>query len=205
MSDAPDDHDRILRSLSALADGEASADEQERACRAWNADPQARGRWHAYQLIGDVLRSEELAFPAARDRVVQQGLRRRLASEPVVLAPQVTPRDDRARHVEQAGVAAFVGTSTRRVRRGAPLAASVAAGFVAVAGAYVALRPNSTTPESRLAAAPVSVPVQAQASGTLVRSAELDRYLAAHRQFNPGVAVAVPGGLRSVATTPDGR
>ena len=71
--------------LSALADGDAQA--LERACSHWREDHQARKTWHVYHVIGDVMRSEELARPAARDAAFVASLRTRLAAEPVVLAP----------------------------------------------------------------------------------------------------------------------
>jgi len=49
----------------------------------------------------------------------------------------------------------------------------------------------------------------AAASGTdggLIRNAELDRYLAAHRQYSNASALAAPGGLvRSTAVAAPGR
>ena len=49
------------RILSALADGDATDGEAARAFQAWRDDAGARAAWHSYQLIGDVLRSEDLA------------------------------------------------------------------------------------------------------------------------------------------------
>ena len=48
------------RILSALADGDATDSEATRAFQAWRDDVDARASWHAYQLIGDVLRSDDL-------------------------------------------------------------------------------------------------------------------------------------------------
>src|SRR5471032_2121045 len=80
------------RILSALADGDATDSEAARAFQAWRDDPDARASWHAYQLIGDVLRSDDLAVEPAADERFLVALRARLADEPVVLAPQ--PRAD---------------------------------------------------------------------------------------------------------------
>jgi hypothetical protein len=55
--------------------------------QAWRDDARARETWHAYHLIGDVLRSEELAHAPARDEAFLAGLRQRLAAEPAILAP----------------------------------------------------------------------------------------------------------------------
>ena len=51
--------------LSAAADGDADA--LGAACLAWRDDAAARSTWHAYHLIGDVLRSGELATTPQRD------------------------------------------------------------------------------------------------------------------------------------------
>ena len=73
------------QTLSALADGEAGA--LSRACALWKADAEARKTWHAYHLIGDVMRSEELSSSPARDAAFLDALRGRLALEPVYIAP----------------------------------------------------------------------------------------------------------------------
>ena len=124
-----------LERLSALVDGELDADAVAHACARWRESEAQRASWHAYQLIGDVLRSDDLAGDPARDAHFMSGLRARLAMEPVVLAPQ-------AREAQPADVAL-----SRQVARSAParrwawLAPSaVAAGFVAVAGALMVAR-----------------------------------------------------------------
>src|SRR6201996_9215738 len=76
------------RILSALADGDATDSEAARAFQAWRDEPDARASWHTYQLIGDVLRSDDLAAEPAADEAFLVALRARLAAEPVVLAPQ---------------------------------------------------------------------------------------------------------------------
>jgi sigma-E factor negative regulatory protein RseA len=189
--------------LSVLLDGECDASAAERACRAWREDADIRTTWHAYQLIGDVLRSEDLAHPAARDEAFLDALRQRLAGEPTVLAPAGTTR-----------------VAPRR-RWFAPAAA--AAGFAAVAGVLVVTRlgqPGADPAGPALALAPgaavrsvsASAPGDAEppavvmTDGKLIRDAQLDRYLAAHKQFGGSSAVAVPGMvLRSSATVAPGR
>src|ERR1700742_2220616 len=80
--------DSSRRILSALADGDATDSEAARAFQAWRDDADARASWHTYQLIGDVLRSDDLAVEPAADEAFLVSLRARLAAEPVVLAPQ---------------------------------------------------------------------------------------------------------------------
>ncbi|MBC8058153.1 MAG: sigma-E factor negative regulatory protein, partial [Rhizobiales bacterium] len=75
-------------SLSALLDGELDPVAVSRACAQWRDSATSRATWHAYTLIGDVLRSDDLAGDAARDPAFLDAFRARMAGEPVVLAPQ---------------------------------------------------------------------------------------------------------------------
>lgn len=187
--------------LSALVDGELASEGVRRACAAWRGDPLQRQTWHAYQLIGDVMRSDDLASSPARDEAFLQRLRERLSDEPVVLAPQA--------------VAAAAGTSMasgRRLRRW-HAGAAVAAGFVAVAGVLVVTRDPAPQPGPALASAPAAVvPVVANAEagveqaafvtdGKVIRDARLDRYLAAHKNFAGASALGVPSAFLRSATT----
>ncbi|WP_325420642.1 sigma-E factor negative regulatory protein [Aquabacterium sp.] len=177
----------MRQTLSSLMDGHTDAGQLEGACGAWRSDPKARECWHTYHLIGDVLRSEELAGAPARDAAFLSALRSRLAQEPVPLAsvpaaPQPT------------------GSTWWRGRLMAPIA--VAAGFVAVAGVLVVTR--VAVPEAT-GGVPVATgtgqPDVTVVNGQLIRDARLDRYLSAHRQVSTGASVHVPGTVvRSVDT-----
>jgi sigma-E factor negative regulatory protein RseA len=172
-------------SLSALADGQAK--DLDAALRLWRDDPQARADWHTYHLIGDVMRSDELASSPARDAAFMAGLRERLAQEPVVLAP--------------APVAAPVAVGGWR------LPVAVAAGFVVVAGVLVVARMGAGGADggsAELAAASSaqagSVVVRQTGSGqALITDPRLDEFLRAHQAAGGNVAAAAPGGtLRRV-------
>lgn len=200
--------DSVRVALSALMDGDRAAADQ--VCRAWRSDASVRGDWHTYHLIGDLLRSDEHRCEPAHDANFVARLRERLAAEPTVLAPQPKAR--------------LAIQRARRLRTWmAP--AAVAAGFVAVAGALVVTRVGTPDGETgdRLAGvvvapvAPVvqvsttpgagSAPAMALPEGAaLIRSGELDRYLAAHRQHANTFAPGVPrGDVRSVSVTEPGR
>jgi len=191
MSDAMQ-RENERRDLSALIDGEAADAEAERALRHWRDDEQARADWHVYHLAGDVLRSSDLAQSPARDEAFVLALRQRLAQTPVVLAP---PRSE---------------ASARRLRKRWIGSAAVAAGFVAVAGVLVVTRlalPGGEPAGVLLASPPaVSTPVlrvanlPAGGEGVLIRDAQLDRYLEAHRQFGPSAALLPGGVVRSAAS-----
>lgn len=206
-----DSDERRWLQLSALCDGEAAFDEAQGSFERWRDDPRLRERWHSYQWIGDVMRSDDLASAAEHDQAFVLALRERLVREPVVLAP--TPAVAMA-PAAQVLVAAGGG---RRMRWGAP--AAMAAGVMAVAGALVVIRstgpvePQSPGPLALSPSAevmrvaevpPASASAATVAPTTMVRNAELDRYLEAHRQFARGPLTA-PAGLRQVAATPEGR
>ena len=171
--------------LSAAIDGDREA--MGKACHAWRDDAQARADWHAYHLIGDVMRSGELAAPASRDAAFLIGLRQRLAAEPVVLAPE-----------PPAG---------RRVAASWRLPAALAAGFMVVAGVLVVSRlsaPAGEVPAQTLAAAAVRsaaidagtgarLQVAAAPQAVVIRDPRLDEFLRAHQSAKGGFAAAVPG------------
>lgn len=185
--------------LSALCDGEADVATVAAVTAAWRDDKPLRARWHSYQLIGDVLRSDDLAQSPAADLAFLIALRERLVNEPVILAPMtVAPPAVELRVAEPK-------------RRRWLSAGAIAAGFVAVAGAVFVLRPATEDQSAQLA---LQAPVAAQqvlaaaepepqpmaANSVLVRDAGLDRYLAAHQQFGGNSALAVPSGFMRNAT-----
>ncbi len=191
--------------LSELVDGEMSAQGAQDLCRQWGADPALRQRWHAYHLIGDVLRSDDMATGAVRDTAFLDGLRQRLATEPapvLPLAPLVPMQPARA-----SAPAVPVRSNTRWL---AP-AAAVAAGFAVVAVALMVVRGDASpdsggevvaqglpVPSSGLrrvdsAAQSASTPVLVL-DGRIIRDARLDAYLEAHRGGLGVLPTATPGG-----------
>lgn len=206
-------NERRWLQLSALCDGEADAAEAQASFDAWRDDPALRERWHDYQWIGDVMRSDDLASDAGHDQSFLLALRARLAEEPVVLAPvrQQLP----VPALDDAALGTVAAAGARRARWGVPVA--MAAG-VMVTGALVMSNLNGSR-QAEVNGLPIAVaepglvaasangrsPVGPVEIGTMVRDPELDRYLNAHRQFVGSTNLAVPGGVRQVAVTQDGR
>jgi sigma-E factor negative regulatory protein RseA len=195
--------------ISAAMDGDAQA--ADAVARAWKNNASVRADWHAYQLIGDVLRSADCANPSSRDAALLARVRERLAAEPVVLAPSARST---AAH------------PMRPKRAGWWAPAAVAAGFVAVVGMVVVQPQTGPASSAGVTAAAVTavIPVSqtslqprevqptqvavgaASAPLIMIRSAELDRYLAAHQQFSSTSAVPAPGVVvRSVSTVAPSR
>ena len=220
MSDKSNASAALRERLSALLDGELERGAVPEACARWRDDASSRSAWHAYGLIGDVLRSDDLAGAPSSGAAFLSAFRARMASEPVVLAPQ--PSIAPAGPTEAVVAAAAV----HRARRRAWLApTAVAAGFVAVAGVLTLTRPGfsvdpgatdrgpqlaaSTTSTASTARVGAPAPEEAQtfvASGDLIRDARLDRYLAAHKQFAGSSALGVPSAnLRNATVEVSGR
>lgn len=156
--------------LSALVDGHA--DGLDEACSRWRDDAAVRRDWHAFQLIGDVMRSEELASRPGHDEAFLAGLRQRLAQEPVVLAPAPAVRRRQAWLVP----------------------AAAAAGFVVVAGVLVVVRMGQAPqPDTQVAESAPPRGVRVEAPVPVAHDPALDPYVRAHRQFGPGITVTAPG------------
>jgi sigma-E factor negative regulatory protein RseA len=203
-----------LEHLSELVDGEADPAAAARLCAAWQDEAALRETWHAWHLIGDALRSQDLASPAAHDAAFLQAVRARLATEPVVLAPQ-------RRGVAEAPVVTLPARAAERPARRWSGPVAIAAGFMAVAGALLvmqapltqsgpALASGSTAADvthvaalPALAADAATEPQVVNAGDRLIRDARLDRYLAAHKQFGGSSALGVPSGFLRSATNAD--
>ena len=201
MSDQKLDPLERRRLLSSLADGQADAEACRIASRLWAEDPAAREAWHDYQLIGDVLRSDDLASTPAHDAAFLAALRVRLAAEPAVLAPGAMPASAPA---PAAGMPAVART------RGVRLGFAAVAGLMLVGAVAVVLRSTSTADVAQQSAAVGGATATRSAraepptlafNGKLVRDARLDRYLNAHREIAVGQPSALPGGaMRSIET-----
>lgn len=184
--------------LSALLDGQADA--VAPACARWREDAGARQAWHAYHLIGDVMRSEELASTPARDAAFVARLRGSMAAEPVVMAPTA------------------LAPAPSRSRKPWLMPATAAAGFALVAGVLAIARPGipgglsiggprlasssapATAADGRLlnVASPGLLQSGQRLQGaTFIRDPRLDEFLRAHQQPGRGYR-SLQGGLRAV-------
>ena len=172
--------------LSALMDAELESDAVLRVCKGWTQDAETRATWHAYHLIGDVLRSEDLATPPACDEAFMQTLRARLVLEPVPLAPVPL--------MPSLPVLAAQIAATGRSSRWWMAPAAVAAGFVAVAGLLVVTRTFSPDASGGAVLAKRAPGAGGDGvvltAGALVRNPGLDRYLEAHRSLANGAVAA---------------
>ncbi|HPW83310.1 MAG TPA: sigma-E factor negative regulatory protein [Rhodoferax sp.] len=184
----PDDsvNDRI----SALVDGQLRGAEFSEAMDSLASQPEDERAWQMYHLIGDVLRSEELAG-GAHDRDFLSRLEKKLAQEPVRTASAST----RVFHAQ--GTSANAGAW----RWISGVAVTV---LVSVAGWGV----WNTTSDGQQLASTRGVPVIAQmevAAGSaegpvMLRDPELDALMAAHQQLGGHSALQMPSGFLRNAT-----
>lgn len=183
--------------ISALADGQLHGNAFAQGVEMAAMDPQARQAWLTYHLIGDVLRSGELAQGSSR---FAERLSERLALEPAIAGALV---DGKARVVGVDGVSAVDKPAAndssfrwKMVAGFASLAAVAAIGWT-VAGTL------GTRPEQAQMAAVPTVPGTVLATGergTMLRDARLDELLAAHRQLGAASALQTPAGFLQNAT-----
>lgn len=183
--------------ISALADGQLHGAAFARAVEAVATDPQARQMWLTYHLIGDVLRSKELAHGSdrfverVRDRLEQKsGIATDLIADSV---RQSSAKDLSDKENSAANDPIF---RWKLVAGFASLAAVAAIGWTVVGS--LGAKPE----QAQMAVAPAASGTVLAASerGTMLRDARLDELLAAHRQLGGASALQTPAGfLRNAA------
>lgn len=176
--------------ISALADGQLQGDAFARGVELAASDPAAREAWQAYHLIGDVLRSGELAVASSPSAFLER-LQRRLQDEPP-LVPRAMPEVAAAPRREEAA-----NDRSFRWKMVAGLASVAAVGAMAwsLVGGLPA-RPGS--PE--IAKAPAGTVLTAGERGVMIRNPQLDELLAAHRQLGGASALQMSTGFVRNAT-----
>lgn len=163
--------------ISCLMDGELGRGDADRLIDALCSSSELQREWRAMHLVGDALRSSEVAACHKSDFCLR--VAGALQAEPTVLAPRAA--------------AAARPAWRRYVVPGVAVAASVAAlGFIAVplldpVPSPVAQAP-AAAPRVVEAAGPAVPPPQRRVSG-LANAAGMDVYLTAHRELTGGTAM----------------
>lgn len=173
--------------ISALVDGELDGDELAAALAVLSSDPQALQDWQAYHLVGDVLRSPDLAAGALSSSAFLDRFSSRLAAEPP-LAP-----------AGRAPAGPLAGASRAEPANDAMFRWKLAAGFASVAAAVSvgwALL-GSAVPQP---SAPQLAAVPAPAGAVMIRNPQLDELLAAHKQLGGSGALQMPASFVRQAT-----
>jgi sigma-E factor negative regulatory protein RseA len=178
--------------ISALADGQLQGEAFARGVEAAGADRAGREAWNTYHLIGDVLRSGELAACSAPTAFLAR-LEQRLLQEPHQPAAEAIARPP------QQGVAISQHPAANDASFRWKLVAGFAS-FAAVAAIGWSVVGAVAKPEQgQLAAAPGTVLAGGQ-GGLMIRDPNLDEFLAAHRQLGGASALQTPAGFLRNAT-----
>jgi sigma-E factor negative regulatory protein RseA len=190
-----------LELISALADGQLASEDLAAVLAICQADDQALESWNAYHLIGDVLRSPELA-PHASDAAFVTRLRASLAQEPA-------PHALASVRVLEAGEASGRPAAEhldREASNDSSFRWKLVAGFVSLAAvlavawnASSGLLAPSAAPQLARTETPQQVLVMSE-QGPMVRDARLQELLAEHKQFGGTSALQMPSGFLRNAT-----
>lgn len=196
--------------LSALVDGELTGPELEQAL-ALAEDAQGQANWQLYHLVGDVLRSPDLAHHSQHDLL--SGLRAQLAQElPLQALPESVaqsaaesvsaPRVAMAPGVlEQVQAPALASAQQRDPAANASVFRwKLAAGFASIAAVaavgwqvMMVQAPTAIAPQLAQTAAPNVVAVAAQDGKTvMLRDPNLDALLTLHEQYGTRPSLQVP-------------
>ncbi|MEM5419532.1 MULTISPECIES: sigma-E factor negative regulatory protein [Paraburkholderia] len=197
--------------LSAFVDGEASAQEHLNG-NFLELDGEGRAAWSEYHLIGDVLRSDDLALSQAASRAFMTGFAARFEAQPHLLAPAALPQVQAGRNERVGRILAL----RRRVMPSLAVAAAAATltwivmpqmRGVGMAGApQIAAVQSQGDGVQRVAMNTTPAPVAGGQDGNIIRDARLDEYLQAHQQFaqQPVISDSMPY-IRSAALTTQGQ
>lgn len=191
--------------VSALADGQLRGEEFARALALTEHSEDARAQWHAYHLVGDVLRSDELAASSARDVAFAARLRQRLQQEASMVARPAIAMKFVA---SGAGVSRSEGQNRTEhpSANDASMRWKLVAGLASLATVMVVgwhLTSNDGTAVEAPQLAQADVLVQPAVAGTtpaMIRDPRLDQLLAAHQQFGGTSALQMPAGFVRNAT-----
>jgi len=171
--------------LSAFVDGELFGEEHLNLDKFLSElDGEDRAAWSSYHLIGDALRSDDLAVGSAASNAFLSGFAARFESEPHLLAPSAQPVTRRLlalrrRVVPAFAVAAAAATLTWIV---VPQLQGVPGGPGATQVASVSSHGDALQ-KVAMASVPSANVMPVAQDANIIRDASLDQYLEAHQQF----------------------
>jgi sigma-E factor negative regulatory protein RseA len=191
--------------MSAFVDGESLGEIGSISQFLTELKSDERAAWSHYHLIGDALRSDDLAVSPARSSAFMAAFSERFEAEAHVLAPAALPAASKARG----------GMLRRRVMPAFAVAAAAATltwivvpqlqGVDSRSGAQVAsvaVTPADSMQRVAMASVPAATTRAPIVEANIIRDASLDQYLEAHQQFSQ--QPVMPGSMpliRAAATS----
>jgi len=192
--------------LSALMDGEWQGEDSDAFIAA--LDREDRAAWSDYHLIGDALRSDDLALSASASRAFMSGFAARFENEAHIVAPSASRAAAQRKRfglrlVPAFAVAAAAATLTWIVvpqLQGANTGLQNASQIASLSSGD---RSDDRVQRVAMASMPVATAQPAVQDANIIRDASLDQYLEAHQQFaqQPSMGGAMPL-IRAAVTTP---
>ncbi|HZZ13115.1 MAG TPA: sigma-E factor negative regulatory protein [Paraburkholderia sp.] len=169
--------------LSAFVDGELFGEKHLNLDKFLSElDGEDRAAWSSYHLIGDALRSDDLAVSPAASSAFLSGFAARFDSEPHVLAPAAMPVARRLLALRRRVVPAFAVAAAA-----ATLTWIVVPQLQGVPGgpgvAQVASVHGDSLQRVAMASVPMATVAPVAQDANIIRDASLDQYLEAHQQF----------------------
>jgi sigma-E factor negative regulatory protein RseA len=196
--------------VSALADGQLHGEVFASTLEWLGDDEEGQATWHAYHLIGDVLRSSE-AIDSRRDAAFVQrlklGLQQEAVLKPMLDTTKLIAAD--ALFTGPAGqkhiinVAANAATFRWRLVAGLASLALVSVMVWQVSNDWGDQQGAPALAQAPASTAPTQLTQQQVAGGEpqlMLRDPQLDALLAAHRQFGGTSALQMPSGFLRNAT-----
>lgn len=180
--------------ISALIDGQLRGEAFARGVEIAAEDPAGREAWQTYHLIGDVLRSGELASGTAPTAFLSRlQLRLQLEQRAAAVGEQVP------------AILLNAPAAQRSAANDANFRWKLVAGFASVAAmaaiGWTMLGGLPGKPEQAQLAATQRGPLLAGSEGgAMIRDPRLDELLAAHRQLGGASALQMPAGFLRNAT-----
>lgn len=191
--------------VSALADGQLRGSEFAEVVASATGSPDGLATWHAYHVVGDVLRCADLCNGQDAPAFVAR-LRQHLEAPVAVVAPLDFALQGTAGLAVPVSVAGHGSLRTESandpVIRWKLLAGAASMAAVAVLGWHLAGWDAGFGRPSQLAVAtpPAATAALAAESAVMLRDARLDELLAAHKQFGGTSALQMPAGFLRNAT-----
>ncbi|CAH2891823.1 MAG: Sigma factor RpoE negative regulatory protein RseA [uncultured Paraburkholderia sp.] len=169
--------------LSAFVDGDLFGEEHLNLDRFLSdLGGEDRAAWSSYHLIGDVLRSDDLAVSSAASSAFLSGFAARLESEPHLLAPAAQPVARRLLALRRRVVPAFAVAAATLTWIVVPQIQGVLGGPGAAQVASVSSHGDALQ-KVAMASVPAANVMPVAQDANIIRDASLDQYLEAHQQF----------------------
>ena len=190
--------------VSSLVDGQLRGQDFAKAVESIHSDASSRAAWQSYHVIGDVLRSPELAEHAGDENFLARFQSRLKADTDAHIAynlvSSTAKTEEAAAHSVARKASANQSVFAWKLTAGfASLAAVIAIGWSitsalngSVGGAQMAQAVPAAQTASNTQVGPESA--------VMIRDPNLDALLAAHKQFGGGTALQMPSGFLRNAT-----